>query len=195
MLEACTRKLYQRFLVDPLVRRIGDKLSPITVTLFSAVLGVLFIPALVLGRPMIALMLLLASGYCDTLDGSLARHQNTCSPFGSMLDIMSDRLVEFSVIFAFYLLSPIANGLACMLMLGSVLLCITSFLVTGIFSANDSHKSFHYSAGIMERAEAFAFFIVMIVMPNAFSVLGYVFSVLVLLTALWRLWELYNAQV
>ena len=77
-------------------------------------------------------------------------------------------------------------------MLGSMLLCITSFLVVGIFVANDSHKSFHYNPGIMERAEAFIFFIAMMLWPSAFVGLAMLFSLLVTLTAIIRLTQFYK---
>ena len=187
MLENWIRKSYQAIFVDPLVRCINDKASPMLVTLLAVIFGVLFVPAIVLGDTIIAIILLLLSGYCDTLDGSLARHQSTSSPLGSVCDIMADRLVEFSVIFGLFLINPATRALATVLMLGSVLLCVTSFLVVGVFSENDSEKSFHYSPGIMERAEAFIFFILMVLLPQYFNLLAFIFAFLVALTAIIRL--------
>lgn len=63
------------------------------------------------------------------------------------------------------IIAPQERGLWCMLTLGSMLLCITSFLVVGIFTENQSQKSFHYSPGLMKRAEAFSFFIAMMIWP------------------------------
>lgn len=194
MLEQIGRNLYQRCLVDSVVRWIDYKISPLAVTALSVLFGILFIP-LILLSPVLAIFSLLLSGYCDTLDGSLARHQNTTSDIGCVLDIIADRVVEFCVIFGLYLLDPAANGLACMLMLGSVLICITSFLVVGIFIEKDSHKSFHYSPGIMERAEAFIFFIAMALIPSWFIELAYLFVVLVLITALIRVWQFWRSHL
>lgn len=72
-------------------------------------------------------------------------------------------------------------------MLSSVLLCITSFLVVGIFSQNTTEKSFYYSPGLIERFEAFLFFSLMMFLPGIFSYLAYAFSGLVLMTALIRM--------
>ena len=188
MLEQIGRNYYQRCLVNPVVRWIDFKVSPLVVTALSVLFGFLFIP-LILISPMLAIVSLLLSGYCDTLDGSLARHQNTTSDLGCVLDIIADRIVEFCAILGFYMLDSAANGLACMLMLGSVLICITSFLVVGIFIEKDSQKSFHYSPGIMERAEAFIFFIAMALIPSWFVGLAYLFIVLVLITAVIRVWQ------
>lgn len=100
-----------------------------------------------------------------------------------------DRIVEFSAVLALYLFDPQHRATLTILMLGSILLCITSFLVVGIFSNNTSQKSFYYSPGIMERAEAFLFFIVMTLFPDYFNFLAAVFCFLVCLTALIRLFE------
>ena len=64
--------------------------------------------------------------------------------------------------------------------------------MTGIFIANDSQKGFHYSPGIMERAEAFIFFIIMMLWLKAFTFLAVLFSFLVTLTAIIRLYQFYQ---
>lgn len=50
-------------------------------------------------------------------------------------------------------------------------------------SPNISEKGFHYSPGLVERAEAFLFFIAMILYPRYFYLLAYLFTVLVFLTS------------
>ncbi|MFZ9035847.1 MAG: CDP-alcohol phosphatidyltransferase family protein [Francisellaceae bacterium] len=194
MLEKLARHYYQIALVDPLVKLIGHSVSSISVTLLAGLFGVFFIPFLLTGHIIWAVACLLFSGYLDTLDGSLARYQNNSTPLGSVLDIMTDRVVEFCVIFAFYLVDPVQHGLAVILMLGSILLCITSFLVVGVFTPNDSDKSFHYSPGLIERAEAFAFFIAMTLVPTYFELLAFIFSGLVMLTAIIRLLQFAKLQ-
>ncbi len=84
------------------------------------------------------------------------------------------------------------HSLVCLLMLASIALCTNSFLVAGIFNKNHSDKSFHYSPGLMERAEAFIFFILMMALPAQFNLLGYLFVLLVTLTACLRLLEMYQ---
>jgi len=194
MIEAYIRTPYQRILVDPAARMLRDKISPNQLTLLSGVAGLLILPCLYFGAYSFAITLLLLSGYLDTLDGTLARLTEHSSDWGSVLDITIDRLVEFIVILALWLVAPEVRGFWVIMMLGSVLLCITSFLVVGIFTANESEKGFYYSPGIMERAEAFAFFIAMIVWPDWFSILAFFFSLLVLVTAIIRLKQFYNAQ-
>jgi hypothetical protein len=81
------------------------------------------------------------------------------------------------------------DGIFSLLMLGSILICVTSFLVVGIFLENTSQKSFYYSPGLIERAEAFLFFVLMILFSKAFSILAVIFSILVFLTAALRLYQ------
>lgn len=194
MIEQSIRHHYQRLLVDPVASFLAESLAPNQVTVLSAVFGLMVLPALMFQQVSVAIVLLLLSGYCDTLDGTLARLNGTTSEWGSVLDIMADRFVEFTVVLALFLQVPGDRGLWCLLMLGSMLLCITSFLVVGIFSNDQSEKSFDYSPGLMERAEAFMFFIAMMLWPNAFIVLSVIFSLLVLLTAIIRLVQFYRQQ-
>ncbi|MBA2655430.1 MAG: CDP-alcohol phosphatidyltransferase family protein [Tatlockia sp.] len=194
MIEHFIRPRFQRFLGNPLANLVKNAISPNQMTVLSGVLGLLVLPVLILDQVWIAITLLLLSGLCDTLDGSLARLNQNSSDWGSVLDIMVDRLVEFVVVFALYLIAPQQRGLWALLMLGSMLLCISSFLVVGIFTVNNSQKSFHYSPGLMERAEAFLFFIAMMLWPKAFVVLSLMFTILVMLTAITRLMQFYSLQ-
>jgi archaetidylinositol phosphate synthase len=47
---------------------------------------------------LVAVILLLASGFCDTLDGILARTYQQASPFGGFLDSMLDRYADVLVL-------------------------------------------------------------------------------------------------
>lgn len=189
MLEQKIRDQYQYYLISPVLKIIGHKVKPHTCTIFAGMLGIAIIPALYFNYKILSLILLALSGYLDTLDGSIARLQNNESNFGCALDIVTDRLVESSVILGLFLLDPSARSLASMLMLISILLCVTSFLIVGVFSANDSSKSFHYSPGLIERAEAFIFFALMIILPPFFNILALLFSILVTFTTVVRLHE------
>lgn len=142
---------------------------------------------LYLHRSIWGVALLGLSGFCDTLDGSLARAKNLSSPRGAVLDIVSDRLVELAILIGLYLYAPQERGLLVIGMLGGAFLCVTTFLVVGIFQENHSEKSFHYSPGIMERTEAFIFFSLMILLPPFFASLAILFIGLTSLTAFIRI--------
>ncbi|NGX31203.1 MAG: Inner membrane protein YnjF [Chlamydiae bacterium] len=189
MIEQFFRKSIQIISIDPLLnRRWFQKINPTTVTIFGFIFGLCAFWSVIVNQSILALCFLLLSGYCDMLDGSLARKTKRVSKIGAMLDLFFDRVVEFLIILGFYFVDP-TRGLACLVMLGSVYLCVTSFFVVGMFSQNDTEKSFYYNPGLIERAEAFIFFGLMIVFPKSFTLLSALFSSLVLLTALIRLFE------
>ncbi len=188
MIETHLRKTYQKICIDPLLQIKGlQKVPPIVLTMVAGVVGIGILPALALGFPLFAVGLLIVSGYLDTLDGSLARHHQRTSLKGAALDIVSDRIVECAIILGLYFVEPSSRALPALLMLGSVLICVTSFLIVGLFTENNSEKSFHYSPGLIERAEAFLFFCAMILFPSAFLFLSYSFFLLVSFTAAVRM--------
>lgn len=191
MIEAYLRPTYQRFFLDPLAHLL-KRLSFVTpngVTSTAVVLGVMAAMAFVFHASLIAVLLLLLSGFCDSLDGTLARLSDRSSHFGAAWDIVGDRIVEFAVMAAFYFYNPAVNALGVLMMLGASYLCITTFLVVGIFTENASQKGFHYSVGLMERLEAFLFFGVMMLFPHMIPWLAWCYAILVFYTALNRLLE------
>jgi len=191
MLERLARPLFQKLLVDLPVRLLLPlRLNPDALTVAGGLLGVATAPLLYFRLPLAALAALLLSGWLDALDGSYARARGVSSEKGSALDIVSDRVVEFSVTLGLFLYAP-GRGLECLAMLGSMLLCVTSFLVVAIFEKNSSQKSFHYSEGLMERAESFIFFGAMMLFPAWFAPLAWVFTALVFYTAAVRVFGFY----
>lgn len=195
MLESYIRTYYQRWLVDNFAAIISKFASPNLITVYGALFGIAAAIFLGMKRPYWALILLIISGYLDSLDGTIARLTSRTSPFGTALDIICDRIVEFAIIFGLYLVAPATRATTIILMLGSILICVCSFLIVGIFTQNTTKKSFHYSPGIIERLEAFLFFFAMILLPNYFIYLGYTFTLLVSITALLRMREFAHDSV
>jgi archaetidylinositol phosphate synthase len=195
MFEKYLRPTYQRLFVDPIARKLAlwFSLHPIQITITGCLIGILGAFVLSSGWALMGLALLLISGYCDTLDGTLARHKKQTSQFGTVLDIVCDRIVEFAIVVSFYSLHE--EGYISLFMLGSILVCVTSFLVVGIFSENSTHKGFYYSSGLIERGEAFLLFSLMICFPYFYHDLAIVFSVLVFLTAGIRLYQFYQYPI
>lgn len=193
MLEGLCRNTYEKSLISPLLKIPAvNRCRPIAITIAGCLIGISFAPLIIAGWTWAALGALLLSGFLDTLDGSLSRFQNSASSKGAVWDIVCDRIVEFSILFGLYWVDPDYRGHLTIGMLGSILLCITSFLVVGIFSektTNGIKKSFHYSPGLIERAEAFLIWGVMAWAPKAFFHLSCVFIILVLITTGVRLWQ------
>ena len=188
MIDSKWREPYQIFIIDPVLKSPVAALSPALLTGLACCFGLLTCVFLTFQFTLLAFICLTLSGFCDTLDGSLARHQMKSCPKGAALDITSDRFVEFVIILGLYLFDP-SRAFLTLLMLGASLLCVTTFLVVGIFESNTTEKSFHYSPGLIERAEAFVFFALMILFPNSFTLLAYTFSALVFVTAGIRLYQ------
>jgi archaetidylinositol phosphate synthase len=165
------------------------EISPNQLTIISLCFGFAILLFSWVSLPFLAFLSLLLSGYFDTLDGSLAREKEEASPAGAALDIFCDRAVESLIILSLFLQNPQERGLLCILISCSILLCVTSFLVVGIFSEKNGEKSFHYSPGLMERTEAFIFFGLMLLFPSSFFFLAILFSLLTLATGIFRLYQ------
>ncbi len=189
MLEKHFRPLMQRLIIYPVADRVAQQVTPNQITLGALLLGLSVIPAYLWGGALPATLLLILSGLLDVLDGSVARIRGESSEMGSVYDILADRVVEMSVVIAFYLAVP-ESGLLCLLMLGAILICVSSFLLAAIHVPKDGEKSFHYNEGLIERAEAFCFFIIMMWFPDYFTWLACLFIILVLYTAFVRIREL-----
>ncbi|MFN7097964.1 MAG: CDP-alcohol phosphatidyltransferase family protein [Gammaproteobacteria bacterium] len=194
MLETRYREYYQRWLINPMLKLLSNWLSATRVTVMAGLVGFLVMPLLWFHLCGYATLCLLLSGYLDTLDGSLARVQQMATPHGAVLDIVTDRFVEIMVIIGLWGVAPDHRSLLCLLMLASILMCVTSFLVVGIFTQNEGAKSFYYSPGLIERAEAFIFFILLIWLPHQFVLIASIFSALVLLTAISRIYQFFKLQ-
>lgn len=195
MIESYIRPSYQRYFMDPFARLVGrlSVVSPNRVTTAAVILGVVAAILFAFHFNEIAVVLLLVSGFCDSLDGTLARVCGYKSNLGAAWDVVGDRLVEFAVMAALYFYSPTHNALGVFIMLGASYLCITTFLVVGIFTENSGHKSFHYSVGLMERLEAFIFFTVMMLFPVTIPWLAWLYAALVFYTATIRMLEFKKA--
>jgi phosphatidylglycerophosphate synthase len=194
MLEKYIRTAYQKVFVNQPAKLLikHTSVTPNQITLLAALSGVLAGILLALQWSWLALIFLLLSGYFDTLDGTVARLADRSSAQGSALDIVSDRLVEFFLLIGFYSYAPLDRATSTIWLLGSFFVCVASFLVVGIFSDNDGERSFHYSPGLIERPEAFIFFILMLLLPSWYNGLAWILTVLTFVTASVRLYQFYQ---
>ncbi|KRE46507.1 CDP-alcohol phosphatidyltransferase family protein [Paenibacillus sp. Soil724D2] len=185
---------YARDIVQPAIEK-GAKilrsagLSANSITWIAMLIGVGSGVVFYLGFPIAAVVILWISGYLDSVDGTLARMTKP-SKWGNILDITFDRVVEGALIIAILLVHPDAY-LPIVLNLAAILVNITAFLVTGNVITNSGAKGFHYNPGILERTEAFIFFSLMILFPNAIWELAWLFLVLLLFTTIRHLRDVY----
>lgn len=185
MLETNLRAIFEKGLITPIARFTYCHVDPNAITFCALVTGVVAAIFLSLDMALAAVSFLLLSGYLDVLDGAVARLRNQSTQLGTLLDILSDRIVESAVVIAFFIREP-TLALITLCMLATILLCVTSFLLVGLFSQQKGEKSFYYSSGLIERAEAFIFFTLMILLPDLALYLGSLFVLLVLWTTFYR---------
>jgi phosphatidylglycerophosphate synthase len=190
MIDSYLRKTYQTLFIDSWIKKSFFKnISPNLVTVIGCLLGVGSAIFFFYDYMLLATLLLILSGFCDTLDGSIARLFHKESDVGSALDIVLDRIVEFSIVFSLYLKSPLERSLVTIWIMAGILFCMVTFLVVAVFTKNRSSKSFHYSPGFVERTEAFVFFILMNVLPKLYFFIAWSFVTLMFFTAYFRLYQ------
>ncbi|WP_347860997.1 CDP-alcohol phosphatidyltransferase family protein [Salimicrobium sp. PL1-032A] len=116
------------------------------------------------GFPVVAIVFLWLSGFLDAVDGTMARNTEP-SPFGTVMDVTFDRVVEIGIILAIAIVHP--DVLWPLLLLSvSIIFSMTVFLVVGTVSEKAGMKSFYYQAGVAERTEGFLLFSLMMLVPE-----------------------------
>ena len=164
------------------------KLTPNNVTILALLLGVSTSIFLYFDMQIIAVTLLWVSGYLDAVDGAMARRSNSSSSFGTLLDIVSDRIVEVSIVLVLGLkFVDVRYNLIVLTV--CILMSMTIFLTVGALSEKKGVKSFYYQAGVAERSEGLIFFSFMILIPSYLGIITNIFSVLIIITAIQRFLE------
>ena len=128
------------------------KLTPNNVTILALLLGISTSIFLYFDMQIIAVTLLWVSGYLDAVDGAMARRSNSSSSFGTLLDIVSDRIVEVSIVLVLGLkFVDVRYNLIVLTV--CILMSMTIFLTVGALSEKKGVKSFYYQAGVAEISE------------------------------------------
>lgn len=164
------------------------KLTPNNVTILALLLGISTSIFLYFDMQIIAVTILWVSGYLDAVDGAMARRSNSSSSFGTLLDIVSDRIVEVSIVLVLGLkFVDVRYNLIVLTV--CILMSMTIFLTVGALSEKKGVKSFYYQAGVAERSEGFIFFSLMILIPSYLGIITNIFSILIIITAIQRFLE------
>lgn len=188
MLDTHARKY-----VNPIIE-LGAKfllklnLTPNNVTILALLIGVSTSIFLYFDMQISAVILLWVSGYLDAVDGAMARKSSSSSSFGTLLDIVSDRIVEVSIVLVLGL-KFIDVRYNLIILTVCILMSMTIFLTVGALSEKKGVKSFYYQAGVAERSEGFIFFSLMILIPSYLGIITNIFSVLIIITAVQRFLE------
>ncbi|MDO6354061.1 CDP-alcohol phosphatidyltransferase family protein [Caloramator sp. CAR-1] len=139
----------------------------------------------------LAVIALWLSGFLDAVDGTLARKTKSSSNFGTLMDIVFDRLVEISLIISLAIKYS-KNPYSFLILACSIILSMTIFLTVGAVSEKKGEKSFYYQAGLMERTEGFIMFTLMIVFNKHVDSIALIFALLIFYTAIQRFKEAYD---
>lgn len=189
---------YVRPLIDPMLGHMGRRIaaagvSANNVTLLGLGLGAAAGLCIVLGQPLAALALILASRLLDGLDGAVAR-ATRASDLGGYLDIVADFAFYALVPLAFVVTDPLANGLAGAALLATFYLNGAAFLGHAILAEKhrlttrvNGQKSWYHIGGLLEGTETIAFFVLLCLMPDQFAPLAWGFAALCLASALGRM--------
>jgi CDP-diacylglycerol--glycerol-3-phosphate 3-phosphatidyltransferase len=185
-----------RYLIEPMFKRsasflLGLGFSPNGITALAFIFGAASAIALLVGEKVVALVLLWVSGWLDAVDGTAARMTGQKNPWGTFIDITSDRLVEVLIILVFSIIYP-EMTFEFVLLLSAILMSMTVFLTSAALIDNKGIKSFHYQKGIMERTEGFLFFTLMILFPLYMGIITKVFAIMIMLTFIQRVAETYK---
>ena len=178
--------------LDPLLDALAEwsvahGISANTVTLIGFGIGLLAMLAVAGGHDFIGLVLLLINRTADGVDGAVAR-RTLPSERGGYLDIVLDFLIYSGVPFAFAVGHP-EHALAAAFLIFSFVGTGTSFLAFAIFKrdAPSLGKAFHYLGGLTEGTETIAFFVLVLLFPNAFGTAAWIFGALCWLTTAGRI--------
>ncbi|WP_434399319.1 CDP-alcohol phosphatidyltransferase family protein [Planococcus sp. 11815] len=183
---------YARKHVQPAVDKTADYLlkkgltaDGVTKTAFA--IGLSSGVFIYLDQPVLALIALWLSGFLDVVDGTMARKTKP-SPWGTLLDISFDRLVEISVILGLAFSFPDSMW-ALLLLSASIIVAMTVFLTVGALSEKQGMKSFYYQAGLAERTEGFILFTLMIVFSPYLTAITLLFIAVQIFTIFQRMAE------
>ena len=166
--------------------------SPNTITFFAFILGITSAICIATHHMYWGLLFLLFSGTCDVLDGTVARLNNQSSNIGAYIDLIVDRMVEAAVILGFMIAYP-EYYVAYTTFFVAVLLHFSTFLAAGALFENTGEKSIHYDRSIVERAEAFIVFAIMIMLPEYLNNVLLCFNGIVFLSGISRFFRVVRA--
>lgn len=171
------------------------------ITLVGFFIGMLAVPALWLGLPLLALAFIVLNRVCDGLDGAVAR-QTQPTARGGFLDICLDFFFYSAVPFGFALMDPAQNALSACFLIFSFIGTGASFLAFAIFAEKRNistdirgKKSLYYLGGLTEGFETIAFLVLVCIFPGAFWWMAIVFGILAWITATTRVvagWQMFK---
>lgn len=188
LLDTYGRKYINTFIKGVAKSFLKMKLKANQITIFAFIIGISTGVFINFNKPFIAIIMLWISGLLDAVDGSMARLEKNITPWGTLMDITFDRIVEISIIIGLAIRYP-DTTLELLILTSAIIFSMTVFLTVGALSNKKGIKSFYYQAGIAERTEGFILFTLMIVFNNYITFITNIYSLIVIITALQRMLE------
>lgn len=173
-------------LIAPLIRlftRWG--LSPNAFTVAGVIITSFAAVAFFLEMPRLGGILILFGGFCDTIDGSLARNSGKESRFGALLDSSVDRYAEFVMLFGiggFFLMTRdfVSSAVTFLALCGSFMVSYTR--------ARAESLGLGAKVGMMQRPERIVFLAAgALIHPIALKIAVWLVALFANYTALQRL--------
>jgi phosphatidylglycerophosphate synthase len=171
--------------------------KPNQITIIGFFFGIVMCFLIFIHSYFLAILFLFLNRLCDGLDGVMAR-QTSPSPLGAYLDIILDFIIYAAFVLVFSLQNEI-NLLTGVFLLFSYICTGTTFLTQAIiqpqldYSQQDHDdvkdeipKSFIYASGLIEGSETIFFMFICLILPKVFPILGFLFGMLCLMTAIAR---------
>ncbi len=192
VIDAALIPVQRRLLTPPAEWLAMRGVSADALTLTGFAIGLFAVPALALGAPGVALVLILVNRLFDGLDGAVARI-NGATDRGAFLDIALDFVFYALVPLGFALADPAANALPAAVLIAAFVGTGSSFLAfasvaakRGLSAAAYPTKGIYYLGGLTEGAETIALFVAFCLFPSAFPMLAFVFAAACAVTTVLR---------
>jgi len=138
-----------------------------------------------LGRDRLALGALVVSGGLDAVDGRVARLGRGATPWGGVLDLTFDRVVEASVLLGIAVPRPSLHVPA-LVLAATWYVNICVFLAVGAATERRGPKVIDYPPGVLERTDGLVFVLVVLVLPILAAAACYLYAALEVVTAVQR---------
>jgi archaetidylinositol phosphate synthase len=175
-------------MLDALARAlVRAGVAPNTLTYVALAAGVAAGDLFYLGRHRLAFAVLLVSGLCDAVDGRVARLGPGATPWGGVLDLTADRIVEVAVLLGIALPHRQLHRPA-LVLAGTWYVNLCVFLAVGAASTARRDKLIAYPPGLLERSEGLLFAFAVVVRPRFAAAATYLYAALGVVTAAQRLW-------
>ena len=142
-----------RGFLDPVVGLLDSiGVTPTAMTVIGLLISFIGSIFVVRGSIRLAGLILLISGLCDALDGSIARRQNSTSIFGAFIDSTSDRISEL-LYFGAFILYFHGEGAWGSFMILLTLVALSGSLLTSYVRARAEGLGLECRVGWLERPE------------------------------------------